>query len=103
VQDSVHARERAVHGGSIEQVTLDNLNRIRIGRQAGKRAWHFGRGAGLDDVRTLESTKIAAQRWLHEIGALVAQKDPELLKTLERIEQLQEMFSVAPFEDRLAA
>jgi hypothetical protein len=59
--------------------------------------------AGLDDVRTLESAKIAAQRWLHEVGTLVAQKDPELLKTLERIEGLEAMFTAAPPEDRLAA
>jgi hypothetical protein len=59
--------------------------------------------AGLDDVRTLESAKIAAQRWLHEIGTLVAQKDEELLKTLERIEELEAMFTVAPPETRLAA
>jgi hypothetical protein len=59
--------------------------------------------ADLDDVRTLESVKLAVQRWLHEIGALVAQRDPELLKMLESIQELDAMFSAAPPEDRLAA
>lgn len=59
--------------------------------------------ADLDDVRTLQSTKTAVQRWLHGIGTLVAQKDPDLLKMVERIEELEAMFSAAPSEDRLAA
>jgi hypothetical protein len=59
--------------------------------------------ADLDDVRTLESAKITAQRWLHEVGALVAQKDEVLLKSLERIKELEVMFSADPSEDRLAA
>jgi hypothetical protein len=66
-------------------------------------SWLTEQLADLDDIRTVESTRIAVQRWLHEIGALVAQKDPVLLKMLERIEELQQMFTATPSEDRLAA
>jgi aconitase B len=59
--------------------------------------------AGLDDARTLQSAKHEMQQWLHEIETLAAKKDEVLLKSLERIKELEAMFNAAPAEDHIAA
>ena len=60
-------------------------------------------GEMLVEAGDREGAKVAVQHWLHEIGTLVAQKDEVLLKSLERIKELEKMFNAAPSEDRLAA
>jgi uncharacterized protein YhdP len=53
----------------------------------------------VNDAGVLEEAKREVARWLVQVGALVAQEDEELVKSVELIKKLEAMFTPAPGEE----